>query len=260
MSTVQAHEFALFLQNLSALTAQVKPGSIFTITDADLASRVINVLRLKEGEQFVLFDAAVFAQCTLHEIVSKKAISCQLIARQSIIPIKPELTVLLPILKKDDFYQVLHNCVALGVTTIQLVTTHKMQRTWQVEKELERCKRVLIAGAEQSKNYALPVLKTPLALHQVIGQLDAKAYKIFFDPQGTHAYTVVHDLHTNKPMHVVLSVGPEGDLTDDEKKLLQHHNFSLCALTPTILRSVDALTVGRGLLGQFWCASSAFCI
>jgi RsmE family RNA methyltransferase len=46
----------------------------------------------------------------------------------------------------------------------------------------------------------------------------------------------------------VLFVGPEGDLTDQEKVLLKQNGFIFCALTPTILRACEAIALGAGVV------------
>lgn len=45
---------------------------------------------------------------------------------------------------------------------------------------------------------------------------------------------------------LILMVGPEGDLIP-EKKLLVHAGFTFCSLTPTVLRSVQAIALGLGM-------------
>jgi 16S rRNA U1498 N3-methylase RsmE len=43
-------------------------------------------------------------------------------------------------------------------------------------------------------------------------------------------------------------VGPEGDLAATEKTELKRAQFTFCALTPTVLRAVDAIRIGAGML------------
>jgi RsmE family RNA methyltransferase len=43
-------------------------------------------------------------------------------------------------------------------------------------------------------------------------------------------------------------VGPEGDLTHAEKEFLKEKNVVFCRLTPTVIRSKDALMIGLGVL------------
>ena len=43
-------------------------------------------------------------------------------------------------------------------------------------------------------------------------------------------------------------VGPEGDLTHEEKQFVDDHGFIFCKLTPTIMRAHQAVAVGLGVL------------
>jgi 16S rRNA U1498 N3-methylase RsmE len=46
----------------------------------------------------------------------------------------------------------------------------------------------------------------------------------------------------------ILFAGPEGDLLDAEKFLLQKVDFHFVRLTPTVLRAQQAITLGAGLV------------
>ena len=56
--------------------------------------------------------------------------------------LQPHITVLLPLLKRDDLDTVLYSLVEMGVNTIQLMITKKVQRKWGKEKEYDRLQRV----------------------------------------------------------------------------------------------------------------------
>ena len=47
---------------------------------------------------------------------------------------------------------------------------------------------------------------------------------------------------------IVLIIGPEGDLTSDEQTALAEHHVLNMQLTPTVLRSFQAVTVALGAL------------
>jgi len=43
-------------------------------------------------------------------------------------------------------------------------------------------------------------------------------------------------------------VGPEEDLTNQKKEQLKQAKFLFCALTPTVLRSSQAIALGSGII------------
>jgi 16S rRNA (uracil1498-N3)-methyltransferase len=119
--------------------------------------------------------------------------------------------------------------------------TAKVQRTWQ-QRELARLQKIIIAAAEQSKNFSFPTIKEPISLDD-ISESDDTVYRVFADPKGKSLLEVMNDISTAciKKIHVL--VGPEGDLTEEEKKQAQKSSFVFCRLTPTILKSSQAMSI-----------------
>lgn len=248
----EKHEFALYYPSLSNLSKNSTPGHTVTLHDAALVARIMNILRLRVGELILLFDEHMWARCSINA-ASKKEIQCTLITKQNHQTLKPAITFVLPLLKKDDFETALYSLVELGATTIQLVTTEKTQRAWGGEKELERCHRVMIAAAEQSKNFAVPRLHPPCTVQSYLATIksDDSVSKLYFDYEGMSARKVINTVINEQPESYLLMVGPEGDLTPAEKELLVAHSFQFCALTPTVLRSVQAVALSMGLVRSF---------
>ena len=170
-------------------------------------------------------------------------------SKQLTTALRPTVTFLLPLLKRDDFEGALYSLAEIGVNSIQLVATHKTHTSWSDERDGERARRILIAAAEQSKNYAMPELKAPVALDKALQAMNmTDSTKIFFDPLGESFFAVMSALHGNQPDHIVLLIGPEGDLTAQEKEMVHQKGFIFCALTPTIVRAVQAAALGAGLV------------
>ena len=111
----------------------------------------------------------------------------------------------------------------------------------------------MISAAEQSKNFSFPTLQEPVTLQEYCALTQQeKTDKIFFDPAGEHVAHVIKKLHTSHCSNFVLMVGPEGDLQQEEKKLLHTHGFQFCALTPTILRASQAVAISVGIFRSFF--------
>lgn len=270
------HEFALFISQLFARGGASARGTLLTVNDPESLRRMTSIVRLREGETVQLFNREESIRGTV-KVITKKQIELEVDERVSLQPLEPSVTILLPTLKKDDLEEALSRLCALGVTTIQLVETEKVQHSWQFEREQDRFERVMIAAAEQSKQLVLPNLLAPISLEDSLkntctaneisknSQSEQKksknvgsaeetyknghsvCHKIFFDPEGATLVTVMERLVTTTGQ-TVLFVGPEGDLTDQEKALLKKHDFIFCALTPTILRACEAIALGAGVV------------
>src|SRR4030095_5339008 len=245
----EKHEFALFVESLGLLIQTVGPGQIFIISDEQLVHRITIVLRLGINDNCVVFDRTLYASCIIVAFVGKKQIHMKIQSKQCTIAVRPAITFLLPLLKKDDYEGALYALVEIGVTTIQLVSTQKTAGTWSDDHSWDRAQRIIIAAAEQSKNYCFPVLKAPVALDVALRDMDTnESVKIFFDPAGKQCFSVMQMLHGSQPHAIVLLIGPEGDLSVEEKEIVRKKNFIFCALTPTIVRAVQAAALGAGLV------------
>lgn len=245
------HEFALYVPNLGALLVDVVFKHQLLLTDLVLVHRIYSVLRVEPGEIIVLFDRQMYARCRV-QMVSKREVTCVLEEKSKNIVLQPAITFFLPLLKKEDLETALYSLVELGANIVQLVITEKSRDLGAPErekKELDRLERIMIAAAEQSKQFAIPELRAPILFEQMSVQIQKKtAPFIFFDPDGYDLYTVLTEVRTAQPTEIFLLVGPEGDLTAHEKMVLEQVPVRLCKLTPTVLRSVSAVAVGMGCM------------
>lgn len=240
------HLFALYQHTLSAHCT--KAGERILVTDQHTVVRIASVLRLKIGEECVLFDRSVHALCEVLE-VAKKQITFVCRAVDKNITYKPAITVLLPLLKKDDLAVALTDLVAVGVSSIQLVLTEKVQRAWGGAQELERLERVMVASAEQSKKFAIPVLHAPIALRAALLQ---HPLVICGDPEGVSLQTTLDILSQRTASSYALLVGPESDFSVSEKMILSQQGVMRCALTPTVLKSCLAITILAGAFRSWY--------
>lgn len=243
MNNNQKHQFAFHMDGLARQLEHLTVGTSFSITDKQLVHRVISILRLAPGQTFIVFDKQIHAHVQLITSSKNKEVNVILEDVQKNKIIKPTIIFLLPLLKKDAFETALYSLVEVGVTQIQLVTTEKSQHRWQ-PKDQQRSEKIIIAAAEQSKNFAypelLPVLTLSDAAHTTTNQ------KIFFDPAGITFSTCVKELQNQQ--NITLALGPEGDLTKQEKEMMHEAGFIFCALTPTILRSCQAAALSAGII------------
>ena len=245
MHTQNKHEFSLYWPKISAHVAQLKAGETFQLDDVALHHRITKILRLAPDEIVILFDQKNNLRVEFLAI-TKNTIEFKLLAKYQNTIHKPYITFLLPILKRDALEQAVYSLVELGANEIQLIHTQKVQRTWGEHKERLRLQNIIVAAAEQSKNYVFPELREPQDFQKVIDQF-AQTDLFFFDPAGEELFPVLENLRTSKTQKITLLIGPEGDLTPEEKNILQKRNVQFCKLTPTILRAQQAIAVALGI-------------
>ncbi len=239
----QSHIFSLFSdQELSQLIV----GRHITVTEHALVKRLTHVLRAERGDEVIIFDKKNHTAFTITNI-SKQAIEGSLIHVEHNKALLPQIHWLLPLLERDAFEKAIAGLTVLGATSIEPFVTRKVHRRALSPKEHERIHRIMIAAAEQSKQFVLPEIK-PVATFESLRSRSFTEPALFFDPVGMHARDMIALIEKSPPPSLRCMVGPEGDLTVDEKSMLKELHFSFVALTPSILRSEDAAFIATGLL------------
>lgn len=241
----QKHQFSLYVPGLSSLTAGLSKDQLFTLADPDLVHRIMVILRLAIGESLLIFDQKVQVMVIINAAQKNKLIQLKIESKKSNQVFQPDIVFLLPLLKKESLEAALYSLTEIGVSKIHLAITQKSQQRW-TPKEQERAQKIIIAAAEQSKNFAFPQLFSPLALDELCAQLEPASFKIFFDPAGRRLSECL-ELVQHAPKQITLAIGPEGDLTEEEKELMHRRGFTFCALTPTVLRACQAAALSTGI-------------
>jgi RsmE family RNA methyltransferase len=236
----QTHLFSLYAMHV--IKSSWKANSSVVITDPDLLHRMVKVLRFQINDSLVLFDDLVQASVTVEQI-TKKNITVLVTQISGHSAIEPQVTFLLPLLKKEALEEAVYSLAEMGINKIQLVVTQKSRKNLHSAKEFARLQAIIIAACEQSKNYTLPKLIFEQPLFSVLNSASNATSKILFDPSGQSFF----NLQSKFKSSLVLLCGPEAGLTLDEVDQATKHNFVLCALTSTTLRAVQAVTLGAGL-------------
>lgn len=248
----ETHIFAFYTEFVNFIVKNRSCFDIQEITDPMLIYRIANVLKLEKNNIIILFDSQYNILCKIIGIEFKKKVIIELVNIEPNIAIEPKITALLPILKKEAFEDAIYYLTQLGVQNIQILLTEKTHKLINIRPDNNRIKKIMIAAAEQSKQFILPNLldNIPLDIYLLSNLLDKKDNNInlFFDPAGNKFLDIINTINSIKIDHIFALVGPEGDLTEKEKAKLAEYNFNFCALTKTILRTQDAILLGFGTL------------
>ncbi|MCK4517963.1 RsmE family RNA methyltransferase [Candidatus Babeliales bacterium] len=254
------HLFAIYFENLDSLLSNKRESESVCFDDASLKNRITKILRIKRDEEFILFDEIIHARFLLKTTEQKKKAFCaELLNKKENLAIEPSITLYLPILKKEAFEYAIYVAAQMGVTTITPVITEKSAKTLP---SLERLQKIMIAACEQSKSFVIPKLEQPqefitaikfgVGSHPALPRLlRAGSRKICFDENGATAQKLVNKLANNHDGNLIITLGPEGGFSENEKKALETAGFSFYRLTSTVLRSREAVTVGLGIVRSF---------
>ena len=243
------HQFAFYTSLVTHIVEKGLRADIYEITDVELVHRISSVLRLNKGDTIILFDNQYHSVASILGIEPKKSVTIEIHALEVNVPLAPSIMWILPLLKREAFEEALYTLVELGVQAIQPVLTRKTSKAWWSEKDSGRSRKIMIAAAEQSKQFILPHLMPLIPLDIWLARPhNPNSVKLFFDPLGSPLKTVIASLEKTTNQEIIGFAGPEGDLTQEEKDALMQHSFAFCKLTPTVLRAQQALTIGLGAL------------
>lgn len=236
------HEFAVYAAQVSVRDKKIE------LQDADILHRIRSVLRLAVDDELIVFDDRQQYHCRITGI-SKKTVSLSLLSIEQFVHLSPSIIVLLPLLKREAFERMLYACLELGANIVQPIITEKSQRSWRHEHDFDRARAIMIAAAEQSKQFLIPEMHAPISLQEAVLSYP-EHFKLVADPAGQSLYKILTRVkdcaHAANKGGIVMTFGPEGDFTDIEKNLLKNASYESVRLTPTVLRAQQA---GALLLG-----------
>lgn len=240
---MEKHIFALYKEKLSDIVEETKENELFSFKDATLWNRLIKIVRINENDQFILFDEKVNItfSCNKKMLTQKRMIVGTVIKKLENKKIEPQLSIYLPILKKEAFEHVVYVAAQMGVTRIIPVITEKSAT--QIPTSRERLRNIFIAASEQSKNFIPPKICDVIKLTDVL-----KTDLIFFSEHGKPLMECLTKITASKKAAYNIILGPEAGFTRDEESFLREKSLVECALTPTILRSREAAILGIGII------------
>lgn len=234
---MDTHIFAVYFSHLDS-----RQKDLLVIEDKDIISRIKNVLRLQVGEKIILFKSGIYGQFSILNL-DKKGITLKTEFMSSVQEPKNLVTLNIGLLKKESFEEILYTATELGVNIIQPILSEKIHKNWWDNKFKDRFEKIIISAAEQAKNFTLPNLKEPVKFKDFLLQTGPNT--LWFDVAGANILDALPALQTT---NLDIIIGPEGDFSLNEKKALSDLKIKSVKLTPTVLRSVQAASVGVGLI------------
>jgi 16S rRNA (uracil1498-N3)-methyltransferase len=227
------------------------PGATFE-PDRAQANYLLNVLRLKEGSQVLLFNGRDGEW--LAQIAGAKRKGCSLELLRQTRPQPPDLDLhyLFAPLKQARLDYMVQKAVEMGAGVLQPVLTHHTQVN---RLNTERMRANAIEAAEQCGILTIADCREPVKLEALLSQWDTGRQIIFCDesaPDGDPS-SLLAPL-AGKPLAVL--IGPEGGFSQEERERLCALPFvTAIGLGPRILRAdtaaVAALAVVQAAIGDW---------
>ena len=196
---------------------------------------IVNVMRLKRGSNINFFNQdgewnseIIFLDRDRVEVKFLKKV------KQAGISSKIELAICL--VKKNPMEIILQKATELGVSKIIPIIS---ERTEVKDLNYSRANKIIIEATEQSNQLNIPKLEEVKKLKDFISSLTDEDIVLFADINSNKK---IDFKNLDKKKNIILLVGPEGDFSSKELKLiLSKKNTSSFSLSKNILRTETAV-------------------
>jgi 16S rRNA (uracil1498-N3)-methyltransferase len=221
----------------------------------DEARHLLQVLRMKVGDQVILFDNTHQEyQARISSITGKQVyfeIEGQLnIVRESGL----QVTVGLPIIRPQPFEWILQKGTELGVVSFQPYYSAHSRRNFEkseMDSRMKRWRRIIIEAAKQCKRSRLPELYPAVPFSVLIKEDWGEVKIIPFEKETARTLKEFKEQSDpRRSVHVL--IGPEGGFPEEEVQQAEKEGFIPVSLGPRILRSETAAIALICLLQFLW--------
>lgn len=207
------------------------------------ARHVLKVLRMKPGQQLVLFDGAGGEHPATLMACGRDSIELQVgqpaeVNRES--SLQTRLAIAIPRGERMDF--VIQKATELGVSQITPVSTERSVvrlSASRAERRRLHWQSVSASACEQCGRNSLPDIDSPRPFEALLGTLGERAgneLRLMPEPGADRSLPASRSDVTS----VTLLIGPEGGFTERELDAAQGAGFQLIGLGPRILRTETA--------------------
>jgi 16S rRNA (uracil1498-N3)-methyltransferase len=217
------------------------------------ANHLLNVLRLKLGDAFLMFNGSDGEWQAHLAGAGKKALTAELGTRLREQPPPGDLHFLFAPLKHLRLDYLVQKAVEMGASRLQPVIT---RHTQIARVNLDRMRANVIEAAQQCGVLNLPEVAEPVAFERMLQDADPGRLLVFCDERADVHNPVAALVATRANQSLAVLIGPEGGFAEAERAaLLKRPHVVGIALGPRILRAdtagVAALALVQAVLGDW---------
>ena len=231
----------------------LSPDSVVELPDNVV--RHLNVLRVKNTEEIVLFNGNGKAYPALPEVLEKRRASVRILREEATdneSPLNITLVQAVSAAERMDF--TLQKSVELGVAEIRPVISERCVVRLsgeRAEKRVVRWQEIVVSACEQSGRNIVPKVLPLTTYAQALQQLPQETAKLLMSLNRAQKLSDVRP----QSGKVVFMVGPEGGWTEKEEQQAFDAGFQSVTLGKRVLRtetaSLAAIVAMQTLWGDF---------
>ncbi|MCL4500151.1 MAG: 16S rRNA (uracil(1498)-N(3))-methyltransferase [Chloroflexi bacterium] len=204
----------------------IDPGQIdgnTAVLTGDSARQIARVLRLKEGDFICLLDGTGNEHDALVSALSKDEVTARILGTNDCSR-EPRLRVTLAVClpKSDKLELIVQKCSELGISKYVIVNSARTVARIDASKiaeRLARWRKIATEAAEQCGRARAPEIEGVVEFADLVGEIRAHQLAVIAweEESGVSLKTA---LQRNREVEsVMLIIGPEGGLTEDEVEL-----------------------------------------
>jgi len=213
------------------------------------AHHLADVLRLSVGEKVELFDGAgTLAAAVVSEVKKKKVLLRTETIKRQMPRQSGRIIIASSVAKGERFDWLVGKCTEIGVDRIVGVLFERTVKTAGSSSAAERYRRLAISAAKQCGRVVLPGIEAAVGFEDCLGRLrsDYPDGRFLYGGRGIEACWLSKVKYTGSD--TVAFVGPEGGLSDRERRLLAEYKAEPVRLTETVLRVETAAMAFAAIL------------
>jgi len=202
-----------------------------------------DVMRLKEGDTFSVFNNQGECKASIQNY-EKQSVKIKILEKLRDKKNEKNIWLAFTPIKQNPLNFIIQKGTELGVQKFIPILS---ERTAVKNINIERVKKIIIESAEQSNRISIPEVTTLETLKKFISNFPEKVCLVFCDINCDQS-NIKKILSKKDPKPTCILIGPEGDFSENERKLIVELKQSQSiSLAENILRSdtaaVAALTL-----------------
>jgi len=222
-----------------------------TITDEREIRHIAKVLRLKAGDEVILFDGEGKEYHASLTRLSPREISLRLLREPSSVAAESPLEIILGVglLKSSKFDWLIQKTTELGVAeVVPFYSLHVVPR-WEESRtrsKQSRWEKIASEAAKQCGRARIPKIYSPRSFEEMLAMESEGATKILLWEKGP--VRSFKNVLPSPASPILVLIGPEGGFSDEEALRAREAGFQPIRLGPRILRAETAGIVIVSLL------------
>lgn len=209
------------------------------------AHHIIDVMRLVEGDEVVVFDGTGSEYTgkikDVNTFNKKVIVEILLTERPSREPI-PEITLAQAIPKKCKIEYIIEKATELGIhKVIPIVSQRTIVRPKEIssKRKLERWQKIAVEASKQCGRITIPIIDKITVYKELLDNLEEYDL-ILLACLNECTVPIKKALEGFKPGKILVFIGPEGDFSPEEIDMVRHYNCKFITLGRRVLRSDTA--------------------